>query len=108
MDLTVELHAEINQGAPVMWVAHTNRFHFPGWNGTAMGSGISPHQALAELHKELERIAKGAIVSPERVEGTLTRTEHVHQAFRFEPEGDMIFCQCGAWRLQDSPHWKQP
>lgn len=57
MNLSVELHAEIIQGQPINWVAHTNRFHFPGWQGTAIAEGPSPTEALAGLHRELTSIA---------------------------------------------------
>jgi hypothetical protein len=75
MDLTVELHAEMIPGKHPWWVAHTNRFHFPGWNGTAMGEGSSPNEAIDRLAEELDKIAVSAIVEPERVEGTIIRTD---------------------------------
>ena len=65
MNLTVELEVEMTPGRSPWWVAHTNRFHYPNWNGTAVGEGRTPTTALAALSAELEQIAKGAIVEPE-------------------------------------------
>jgi hypothetical protein len=61
MELSVELKIDIQPGQRVSWVAHTNRFHFPGWAGTAIGEGPSPGEALAALAKEVNEIARKAI-----------------------------------------------
>jgi hypothetical protein len=65
MNLNIELEAEISAGRRVSWVASTNRFHFPGWEGTAVGEGPSPSEALTALARELDQIATQTIGSPE-------------------------------------------
>ena len=112
MNLSVELAVEMVPGKGPHWVAHTNRFHFPGFNGTAIGEGGTPGEALTALAQDLDRIAQGAIAEPERLSADLLRTEapspqrpHTHEAVTHDVESDRVFCACGAWRLGDSQHW---
>jgi hypothetical protein len=108
MELTVELKADVQAGKAVAWVAHTNRFHLPGWAGTAIGEGPSPTEALTALGRELERILDEAYPPTETLRVDLERT-HVHADSQHkDPESDRVFCACGAWRLADSPHWAEP
>jgi hypothetical protein len=79
MELNVELKIDIQPGKRASWVAHTNRFHFPGWAGTAIGEGPSPGEALAALAKEVNEIARKAMQpsapEEERLIGILTRED---------------------------------
>jgi hypothetical protein len=66
--LDVVLQVEMQPGQPPKWSAMTNRFHFPGWNGTPLGQGSSPLEALDQLDSVLAEIAAEAMGEPEPLE----------------------------------------